>query len=197
VTPDSPGTSAPDTSPTDSPKPPDSPKPADSPPAAAPAAESGKLDQVLGLLQRFVNQQSAAAPAAAAPASPVQQEQQAGTPGAVVVTPPTVTPEVSIPTPPVRAPEPQSIIVAQPVAPTVIAPPRQLKTGDRVTHSYHDDYGSGPGGTDVVDHGIVVEQTAKQVDDGNGQSHLEYYSRVAWLRDVSDPLAEGSLELQA
>jgi len=191
VTPDSTSTSAPDTSPkppTDSPKP-----PADSSaPAAAPAAESGKLDQVLGLLERFVNQQSAAAPAA-----PVQQEQQAGATGAVVVTPPTVTPEVSIPTPPVRAPEPQSIIVAQPVAPTVIAPPRQLKTGDRVTHSYHDDYGSGPGGTDVVDHGIVVEQTAKQVDDGGGQSHLEYYSRVAWLRDVSDPLAEGSLELQA
>jgi len=187
VTPDSTSTSAPDTSP----KPPtDSPKPADSSaPAAAPAAESGKLDQVLGLLERFVNQQSAAAP--------VQQEQQAGATGAVVVTPPTVTPEVSIPTPPVRAPEPQSIIVAQPVAPTVIAPPRQLKTGDRVTHSYHDDYGSGPGGTDVVDHGIVVEQTAKQVDDGGGQSHLEYYSRVAWLRDVSDPLAEGSLELQA
>lgn len=166
----------------------DSPKPADNgAPAAAP--ESGKMDLVLQLLERLATQQTAAAP--------VQQEQQAGTPGAVVVTPPTVTPEVSIPTPPVRAPEPQAIIVAQPVAPTVIAPPRQFKTGDRVTHSYHDDYGSGPGGTDVVDHGIVVEQTAKQVDDGNGQSHLEYYSRVAWLRDVSDPLAEGSLELQA
>lgn len=177
----------------DSPKPTDSPKPADPKPTdstpAAPAAESGKLDQVLGLLERFVNQQSAAAP--------VQQEQQAGTAGAVVLTPPTVTPEVSIPTPAVRAPEPQTIIVAQPVTPSVVAPPRQLKTGDRVVHRYHDDYGSGPGGTDVTDHGIVVEQSVKQVDDGNGQAHLEYFSRVAWLREVSDPLAEDSLELQA
>lgn len=181
-------TSTPDSPKPADPRPTDSPKPADSTPAA-PAAESGKLDQVLGLLERFVNQQSAAAP--------VQQEQQAGTAGAVVLTPPTVTPEVSIPTPAVRAPEPQTIIVAQPVTPSVVAPPRQLKTGDRVVHRYHDDYGSGPGGSDVTDHGIVVEQSVKQVDDGNGQAHLEYFSRVAWLREVSDPLAEDSLELQA
>jgi len=175
----------------DSPKPTDSSKPADSSTPAAAPADSGRLDQMLGLLERLVSQGAAAS--TSMPAPPVQQEQQ----GSIVVTPPTVTPEVSIPAPPVRAPEPQTVTVTQPVAASVIAPPRQLKTGDRVVHAYHDDYGSGPGGTDVVDHGIVVEQSAKQVDDGNGQSHLEYFSRVAWLRDVSDPLAEDSLELQA
>ncbi len=201
-------TPAPDSpTPSDPPSPtsaPEGPPPGDSPPPAEAAADSSKLDQMLALLERALGGgaaagtqlPTAAAAAAAQVPAPVQQEQQTGTPGAVVVTPPAVVPEVSVPTPPVREPEQQTVIVAQPVTPSVTAPPRQLKTGDRVIHRYHDDYGSGPGGDDVTDYGLVVEQSAKQIDDGNGASHLQYFSRVAWLREVSDPLDEGSLELQ-
>lgn len=114
-------------------------------------------------------------------------------PAPVTVTPPAASPVATVDTPPVRAPEPVPVSVVTPPPATVIAADRQLKTGDRVTHTYYDDYAN----AEVTDYGIVVAQDATQVDEGNGVSRLRYSSRVAWLRDVSDPVDDDSLSLQA
>ena len=68
-----------------------------------------------------------------------------------------------------------------------------FSVGDLVVHSYRDDY-RGAGGEDVSDYGFVVEIVdVEQKTEQDPNAPTVQRPRVAWLREVSDPIDPDAL----